>query len=218
MASSGDLFELTVNYRDPDMKVFQNTYFYQLSLIAALDGPNVAHPMVTAFIADVLPVLRAGMPTAYTVTGVRSRCLFRPADDYEQALSLAGTRGTPGTGGELLPSFTSVKITASTDNGLVRKGRKMFPGLFEADQIAGLLTVVGLPYWAALAAAYVAEVLVDASGDDLTFTPVVVKRVRTGTPGNYVYRLPETAVEAIFGNITNAVYSAVVTTQNSRKD
>jgi len=92
----------------------------------------------------------------------------------------------------------------------------MLAGMLEADQSAGLLSIGGLAIFAVRAALYAAYIG-DLLGGAKKFAPVVVKRVRSGTPGNYTYRLPETQLEAVYGYITATVVSAIVTSQDTRK-
>lgn len=219
MALVGDIFQVSVKYRDQDMKLFQNDYFYRLSVIDGDADINVCYELATAFISDLLPTIRASTPTSWTFYEIRAKSLFNLADDFAAAISLAGTRPTPASpGDQMLPSFAAVKITASTDNGLVKKGRKMFGGVFEGDQSFGLLLIASLPIWAQLAVAFAANVVYEAFTVDLTWQPVVVQRIREEIEGRVTYRLPTSQLEAVFGVIQNAVFSTIVTTQNSRKD
>lgn len=213
-----DVFEVKLKWRDQDFKEMENVFFYRYAVAIGLGNPSVPETLANVFndvlVSGWIPVT----PSAYTYHTVAVRNLFNGAEQFELPLQRAGTRTISGAEGHLLPSFSAAKVVLSTDNGLVKKGRKMLAGLLEADQVAGLIT--GIPYATQMVrVALIAVDLVDSVlGGQKSFWPIVVKRVRTGTPGNYVYRLPQNNGELIYGSIVNAIMSAVVTTQNSRKD
>lgn len=211
----GDIYELKHVARDADQKIMENVYFYQhVSDPVGGSWPTQAQRLAEDWNTDVLTPMLTNLPSAYTAIEIRTRNLFDPADNYVKPISRAGSR-TAGVS-ELMPSWISVVATLSTDNGLVHKGRKMLYGLFEADQSFGVMAAFGVPFFVARAALCLLGVS-NLFGGFKAFYPVVVKRIREGTPGNYTYRLPTSAVEAVYGNIQSAVISMIVSSQDTRK-
>lgn len=211
----GDIFELKHVQRDYDQKHIENVYFYRQDSDPS-GGPysTQSQRLANDWLLDVWPVIQPSIPSEYKTAEIRVRNLFNPADMYIMPVNLAGSRSHAGT--EYQPSFLAGVVTLATNNGLVQKGRKMLAGLLESDQSAGIFTVLGITFMAVRAAA----VLIGIStllGGQKAFVPVVVKRVREGTPGNYTYRLPTNQIEAIYGEITSAVVSAIVSSQDTRK-
>lgn len=211
----GDIYELKHVARDADQKHMENVYFYVHSADPVGGSFSTqAQRLAEDWNTDVLTNILPNVPAGFVSTEIRVRNLFNPADNYVKPISRAGTR-TAGVS-ELQPSWLAAIATLSTDNGLVRKGRKMLWGMFEADQNFGVIQAFGLPFFAARAALCLLGIS-NLFGGAKAFYPVVVKRIREGTAGNYTYRLPTNAVEAVFGNVQSAVVSTIVTSQDTRK-
>lgn len=210
-----DIYEVKHVQRDFDQKHIENVYFYK-HVTDPVGGPysTQAERLARDWRLDVLDPMRPTQPSSYFTDEVRVRNLFNPADTYVLPLNLAGTRASTGT--DLLPSFIAAVCTLASDNGLVRKGRKMFAGLAELDQASGVLQASGLVQMAIRAACALAGVSTLVGGGK-AFQPVVVKRIREGTAGNYTYRLPENQLEAVAGYVQSAVISGLVSAQDTRK-
>lgn len=215
MAAIGDIYELKHVQKDFDNSLFENVYFYrQVADPVGGSWPTQSQRLAEDWMLDVWPVIQPTIPTSYGTTELRVRNLFNLTDSYVMPLAVAGTRSAAGT--ELQPSFMSGVITLAVDNGLVKKGRKMIAGILESDTHFNTFSVLGI----AMLAVRAASMLLGIStlvGGSRAFEPVVVKRIREGTPGNYTYRLPTSQAEAIFGNIVSAVASTVVSGQDTRK-
>lgn len=211
----GDIYEVKHVVRDFDQKHLENVYFYRHDADPA-GGPysTQAERLANDWNTDVLTPMLPQIPGGITTTQIIVRNLFDPADQYTLALNRGGTYSMAAT--EHMPSFTSGIVTMSTSNGLVRKGRKMLFGLAENMQKDGLFTPAGLVSIAIRAALTLVSVS-NLLGGAKAFNPVVVKRIRSGTPGNYTYRLPASQIEAVFGYVQSAVASAILTTQVTRK-
>lgn len=215
MAAIGDIYELKHVQRDGDNVHIENVYFYrQIADPAGGLWSTQSQRLAEDWMTDVYTVMRPSIPGTYITDELRVRNLFNEADSYVMPLNSAGTRSFAAT--ELLPRFLSGVITLATDNGLVKKGRKMIAGLAEADQNNGLFTAAGYTLFAVRAAAMLLGVST-LFGGAKAFEPVVVKRIRTGTAGNYVYRLPENQLEAVAGIVQSAILSSIVSAQDTRK-
>lgn len=218
MATMGDIYQVSIRLRDGDMKQLENAYFYRARQQWDIGITNLSQAIAEYVNTNLITPRLAWTPTWYTYTGVYVRNLFDESESYELPLSRTGTRTVASDPGHQMPSFTAVKATMSTSNGLVRKGRKMIAGLLETDQATGLLTLVGMTTFSLYAATMVLDIVNAFIPAQYALEPVVVKRIREGTQGNYTYRLPTSQIEAVYGSVQSAVISAVVTTQNSRKD
>lgn len=211
----GDIYELKHIIRDADQKNMENVYFYRhVADPAGGTSPTQAQRLAQDWNTDFLTTWLANTATGYTTSEIRVRNLFNAADAYVMPLNRVTSR-TAGVS-EQLPSWMSVIATLAGDNPLVKKGRKMMMGIYELDQNFGILQGFGSPFFAVRAALALAGIS-NLFGGAKAFEPVIVKRVREGTPGNYTYRLPETQIEAIYANIVSATVSAVVTSQDTRK-
>jgi len=210
----GDIYQLTHMYRDFDNKQDVNVYFYRQDANPAAALPAYSQQLAEMWNQDVLTPMLATWTADWVSYGINVRNLFDPGDVYEMPINRAGSRAAAT---EALPSLNSVKATYATSNGYVNKGRKSFAGLIEGDQNRGLLTLAGLTNFATRTALTTLK-LVGAVVAGYAFAPVIVKRVRSGTPGNYTYRLPVTPAEVIFGYVTSAILSAVTSSQVTRKD
>lgn len=218
MAAVGDVFEVKLKFRDVDNKEFENVFFYRYAVLVGLGNPSAQETLANVFNSLMVTAMLPTTPFQITYHTVAVRNLFNGADAFDLPILRAGTRTVSGPDGNLMPSFNAAKVVLATDNGLVKKGRKMLAGLLEVDQASGIIQAVPYALWATRVAMMVIDLVDSVLGGQKSFWPIVVKRVRTGTPKNYVYRLPENNTELIYGSITNAIMSAVVTTQNSRKD
>jgi hypothetical protein len=118
----------------------------------------------------------------------------------------------------LLPTFNAISIALNGDNPAVKSGRKRFAGIPEDFQDDGVIVSAGaIAGLANLENNLESAVTVGTVIQDPVFQPVVIQRVRTGTPGNYQYRLPSASGEAIFSKVVVAAFNAIITSQISRK-
>jgi len=212
-----DVYQLVQRHRDPDMKEIENVLFYRQQL-DSVGGPysTQAERLARDWILDVWPTMLPTIPSNIPLVGLSVRNLFNESDAFELPLAISGGRSVSGVEGQ--PSFVAAKATLAVDNGAVNKGRKQMFGMFESDQNGGLLTSGGLTNFSNRAAAYLLGVST-VLGGARAFMPVVVKRIREDH-GELppTYRLPLLLAELVFGRVVSSVLSAVVTSQNSRKD
>jgi len=214
----GDIFELKHAWEDNDGRKGENVSFYRYKALRGLGVDTDEESLAISWIDAVLTPMNATIPNTYRSTGVTVRNLFNAAVVWVEPLSLSGTRS--GAGAELMPQFNALKVTLSHKSGLIKKGRRMFGGFFESDQLNGLLAPLAMANLVIKAALCLLQVADSATLGIKSFVPVVVKRIPvTEGQGEIVrYRLPETQQEAVWSEIESAVLSPVITSQNTRKD
>lgn len=151
----------------------------------------------------------------YVHTGIKVRNMFDPADSYEDGVSVAGNFPSETNGA---PAYAAVGFTLLTDNGAVSEGSKRFGGVPNAVTTDGVITNSTFITNANSAATYFDNpVLIGPVIPSKVFDHVIVKRVRSGSPGAYSYRMPETIEELVFGVVVDVIWDVIMTTQNSRK-
>jgi hypothetical protein len=214
----GDIFELKHAWEDNDGRKGENVWFYRYTALRGLGVDTDEESLAITWIDAVLAVMNVTIPNTYRSTGVTVRNLFDSSVVWVEPLSLLG--GRSGAGSELMPQFNALKVTLSHKSGLIKKGRRMFGGFFESDQLNGLLTGVAMSTLAIKAALALLDIVDSATLGIKSFRPVVVKRVPIEFPiGTIIgYRLPENSGEAEYSYIESAVMSPVITSQNTRKD
>lgn len=212
-----ELFEVTLDGSMQGQDV-SNVYFYrQLDTFPAGLEDLRAQSVASAFVQQHYPKVRGISSFDVSFRAIRCRSLFTPSQNHLILLTDVGLIGNSGT--QSLPCFNAVSFTMKGSNPAVRPGKKRYAGIAEDFNADGILQVVA-PLSTALNA------LRDALSANLLDTltqlipwaaPVVIKRVRTGVPGAYEYRLPANAAEAVYSTVTSADYSLGITSQISRR-
>lgn len=211
--ASGDIYEI-VDIQMLQGSECENVYFYeQRAAILPLFG-NVASVLGAEWNEQILPTICTIQDADLIHVETRVRNLFDAADAANVA---SGINGSLTGSVDALPSFVAAGYTLSTDNAAVRDGAKRYAGPNENMQENGVWNALYLDALQDVADVNEAPVTGGLIIEDPVWFPVVVKRIRTGTPGAYEYRLPETSGEAIVGTIIEALFDAVVTSQISRK-
>lgn len=114
--------------------------------------------------------------------------------------------------------FSAVSFDLNGDNPAVKNGKKRFAGLNEGQQVDGVITESStITRLGQLADALETPVTVGTVIQNNVFIHVIVKRIRSGGPGAYTYRLPDNALEATLSAVIVAAFNALITTQISRK-
>jgi len=212
--ANGDVYEL-VDHQEFLGQTCLNVYFYD-EIDDAGGSTNKAQSLIEAFISDVLPSITPIQSELLTHTRITARNLFDDTEAWEELISVPGEAGTP-ENQDAQPPFSAFAFKIVTDNASVRPGGKRYAGMLDSTQDDGI--IVDASYPAAL------DTLADAvkSGIEVglgalvdVFLPVVVKRVRSGVPGAYEYRLPENSGESVIGLVVDALWDIFVSHQNSR--
>lgn len=210
-----DLYELT------DVQVLQsqtinNVYFYEQDLDFVTTNPTRAQSLVEAWIAQKIPYIVDLQIQDLVHTSVRCRNLFDPSDTYEALVSIPGNRPTVSL--SYMPTFVALRADLATTNSAVRDGSKFYAGVPEEVVTDGVITDTSmLTFMGAAEAELEAAVDIGTVIQDPVFVPIVIKRVRSGSPGAYTYRLPETSVEAVVSRLAVVLFDVLVTSQVKRK-
>ena len=208
------VYELTLQQRFNGQDV-NNVFFYHQVLEFITSNPSQAQTLAENFVAQKLTAIRTIQAVDVLTVGVKVRDLYDAANAYELPLSLAGAYVSAS---DTLPTFSAVGFDLAGDNAAVKNGSKRFAGLIETFQADGVITeatIIG--QLNTLADALEGFVTVGTVIQDDVFRHVIVKRVRTGSPGAYEYRLPATALEATLSAVVVATWKALITSQISRK-
>lgn len=203
MATDRNVFEL-IDEQSFGGEVVKNVYYFQVGPALALDS----FALVDAYQADFLSTLRACQHPSLSHVRIAARNLFDPADFAEDLVSLPGT--LTGTTDEL-PPFEAAAFTLERETGATRHGKKRVAAGSEAHQDWGIWSSSFLSTFLDPIAVLLSDSLL--SGAVQAFFPVIVKRILEG--GNY--RLPATLAEATVNGVIDAIFSILLTTQNSRK-
>jgi len=197
-------------YQVTDKSIYEgqeclNVYFFQARNVL---GTPYAIDMADAFEGQLLPLVCAVQVDDVLHTELRVQNLFDPSDVHVRSISEPGTGETTG---DRLPIFAALPYRLNGDNGAVRNGSKRYTGVIEEWQNNGVITNAG--FLTAM------DALADGLSDTLLFgiieqfVPVIVQRILSG--GNYV--LPTSLGTAVLSTVTDAIYSALISSQVSRK-
>jgi hypothetical protein len=204
VAAVGDIYQI-VDAQRQNSQVCLNVFFYRRTAEVLVGNP--AQQVADAFDTSVLPHIKAIQTNTVTHEEIRVTNLFDPSDTYTKLIS------EPGLSTEVESNpFDATGFRLVQSNGAVRNGAKRFAGAAEGDSTAGIIT--NTDFISLLILAGTAMV----SGVDIgivtnALIPVIVKRILAGGK----YRLPANSGEAVFGDITDALYNVDVTSQVSRK-
>lgn len=211
----GDLYEITLTGRLYNQTINNVFHFYQ-DLEFITTNPTKAQALVDRWNSTHLPTIAEISSGDLLYTNIAGRNLYNAADAYDLAISLTGQGASAPN--DTLSSFVATGFTLMPETPLVKPGSKRFAGLWESAQVDGVITDAGtITICNNVAAKLEAPVTIGTVIFDPVFLPVIVKRVRSGTPGNYEYRLPANAGEGQWSNIVVALFNAIVTSQVSRK-
>jgi hypothetical protein len=212
-----DLYELSLIGTLFNQEV-SNVFHYRQALEFATTNPTHAQALAEGFRDQKMTALRALSSGDLVYTDINVRNLYDGADQYNLPVSLPGTGSSAGVA-DTLGSFTALSFTLQPETNVTKQGAKRFAGVFEAQQTDGVVTDTNIltTHAPAASAAITSPVTVGLVIPDDVFIPVLVKRIRSGSPGGYSYRLPTNAAEGQWSRIVVALFNAIVTSQVSRK-
>jgi len=215
--SVGDIYETTLKGTLFGQQI-NNVFFYYQDLEFVTTNPTKAQALVEGFEAQVVDVIMEMITSDYSLASVTARNLFDTSDAYELLLSGGGVL-SGGASLDTMTAFTAYGFKLQTEDHSVKPGAKRFAGVAESEQTDGIVT--GTTMLSTLAPdtadALAAPIQIGTLITDPVFVPIVVKRVRSGSPGSYSYRLPETSGEAVFSRVVAALFEVLVTSQVTRK-
>lgn len=208
-----DLYEVTIKYTHLSQQI-RNVFHYHQALEFLPVGVPHSAVLADRFKVQVADKIAQAMSSDVTMTGIDARNLFDEEDFYSLPVSIVGDGGAAA---ESLPAFCAVAFELQTTSGRV-KGAKRIAGITEGSVSDGVLTLpANITKWQAVADAIEEPIRTGNLFEDDTFFPVVIQRVRSGTPGAYNYRLPTIPAEAQFKNVIMVLLRTAITSQISRK-
>lgn len=190
-------------------------YYYDERLVYINTTPTRAQVVAEAFEEQVLPEMLNLCVADVLFDRLIVKNLFNEADAYTLVV---GETGTGGTGNSYMGTFSAYSFELQGESAVTRLGAKRIPGVIEEVVNDGMVTDGAfIGNMNSFAAAAQAPLTVGAIIPDPVYVPVIVKRVRSGTPGNYLYRLPTTISEKVVNTIVSVLVDLLITTQNTRK-
>jgi hypothetical protein len=140
-----------------------------------------------------MQVIRNMVSGFYVVTSIQAFNIYDPTDFYT-----TGTVGTVngGQAGEVLPPFVAFGFRSTRTTRAVRRATKRFAGVTEGASLSGGgIAAADLGRMDAVAAAMTADLEYDDSGSTLSYSPVVLGRLKYTVPSSgkdaYKYYFPE---------------------------
>lgn len=212
--AGGDIYELTLHQLDRG-QVCENVFYFEQRFEFVTTDPTHAQVLAENWRDQILPSISACQPAEVLTTGVSVKNLFDVSDGYDLALSIAGGFATDR---QMESTFNAIGFKLNGNNPAVKNGSKRFAGVFEDYVDDGVITgATLLTVCNTLGTKIATPVTVGLIIFTDTFFPCIVKRIRSGTPGNYTYRLPETRLETVFSSVVVALLNVIITSQLSRK-
>jgi len=216
--ATNDVYEL-IDYQSAYGIPIENVYFYRRNAASFVDTtqPTVAGSLLNSWYSKIFPTIYPCQGTDVIHTKLTMRNLF---DDSDAANLLISQTGTANVGAvEDLPPYNAYAVKFGTPGLLVKDGYKRLAGVIESAQVDGGLTNPTIVLRLTTFANKVLEGIRFSA--DLPINQVavltVVKRVRSGVPGDYEYRLPENQGESVWADVGTAVIKFLLTSQVSRK-
>lgn len=209
MVALNTIYQLR-HFQQLDGQDIENIYFYRHAA-----GTGVATDLALDFEANVLPLVRALQVSQVTDVGIQAYNLGDLGDFVNLPVVGGGTYGSV----PYKPSFVAVGFSMKVNTRAVRQGSKRISGV--PTEVANGDTITSSGYIAAMEALRL-QLGTNLTGGGDTFTPIVVKRVKTlvagTTPPKYKYNLPvPPATDATVGDVVAVLTSNDLTSQVSRK-
>lgn len=204
MAAIGDVYQI-IDTQEMDGQKVLNVYFYTVTLsVLGADASDAA----AAYIDQVLPLVAALQVSSVVHTSVKAQNLYHVSDVHEELISVPG-----GVTDDPMGTFEAIAIREIGDNGAVRGGAKRIAGIGESETTEGVITNVPFIDQLNDLCFELATTMLWGALDGGTMAPVIVKRILDA--GNY--RLPTNSGEAILSTIVDALFTPLVSSQNTRK-
>lgn len=209
-----DVYELTVKGTFIGQE-WNCVFFYDERLSYVTTTPTRAQVVAETFQEQVLPEMENLCVADVLFDRLIVKNLFDVADAYTLVV---GDTGTGGLANSYLGTFAAYSFELQGESAVTRLGAKRVPGVIEEVISDGMVTdpafITNMMDFAAAASVALEVGTVITSP---VYVPVIVKRVRTGSPGAYLYRLPTTLSEKVVNTVIDILVDLLVTTQNTRK-
>lgn len=214
----GDIYEI----RDVQSLLSQhveNVHFYRQALDFVTTNPTNSQSLAEAWIEQSLPTIAAIQTADVLHTNVLVRNLYDESDAYDASVSVSGNVSGGTATDQITSPFDAWAFQLDGDNPAVKNGQKRIAGVNEGWVLDGAVDPdSGAEFDLGAAAAQLsAAIQIGTIITDPVFVPVVVKRVRTGSPGAYEYRLPASSGEGVWSVVVVALFKLFITSQVSRK-
>lgn len=210
----GDVYEVVSQQLYGTSTILNVFYYEQIGVVVPLAGQTIATILAEQFDDQVGSVFRNYQTSDVTHVQVLARNLFDDSDAGSFAVAETGGAGDA----ETLPPFVAISFALFGDNPAVKNGSKRIVGIAESNVADGLITNSEyVSNMETVAAAFAANITAGEVIPTDTWAPVIVKRVRSGSPGSYEYRLPESIGETVLSRIAGALVNLVLSSQVSRK-
>ena len=204
VADNGDVYQVVDESTFQGQKAL-NVYFYLLqSPTLGFSATDVA----LSFIDQVLPDVVAFQADDVVHTRIIARNLFNTSDAHTELVSEAGANTA-----QVVGTFEAYPFRLVGDNPAVRNGAKRYAGVTEDAIAEGVVTAGGALTALGVLGDQLSEPLDAGILDAASLVPIIVKRLLSGG----LYGLPTTPEELVFSIITDALFSALVSSQTSRK-
>lgn len=210
----GDVYELVCEQLYGTSHILNVFYYEQIAVVVPLAGEPIAAILAQQWDNQVGSVMRTYQSGDVVHVEVRCRNLF---DDSDSG-SVPSAAGGGSTSDDTTPPFVAASFKLFGDNPAVKNGAKRVVGIPEAYVSDGIIT--NAEYIGNLedvADAFAKNVTAGSVILTDTWAPTIVKRIRSGTPGAYEYRLPENVGETTLSRVSRVLLSLVLSSQVSRK-
>lgn len=202
-------YQLNHKQKDAYGQSIMNTYFFNHTA-----GSGFAIDLVQDFIDVMMPLVNQLQCNVIDNVLIEAFNLEVLSDFWSQDPTGAGALT-----GDMLPLFNAVSFTVKPNTRAVRKGGKRISGVPESVQNVGVITD---GTYLGFIEDYRLQLATELVGTSDTWTPVIIKRVKTaisGTvPTQYRYRLPVNDSELVYGGVQSVLASVNVSSQVSRKN
>ncbi len=194
--------------QDYQEEPLMNVYFFQ-DITTAITAESV----VTAYIEDFLPAVRAIQTADVTHTKVDAVNLADAGNFFESVIALDGSHA-----GESLPAHSAVNYSLRINSRALRPGSKRYCGIDESLVSGNLIT--NATYIGLLNTLRSQQSALIGEGIAENLKQIVVKRVLyevpDSSPVRMAYRLPLTDEKLVTGDVVDALLNLKISHQVSR--
>lgn len=195
-----------------------NVYFYEqtAAFTPTTLNPTVANLLANQFNLQIMESIQRIQSGDLNHTAIRVRNLFDLSDTSEILISEPGLFAA--AAGNTAPGFVAVGFKEVHGNGAIRPGGKRYGAVPNGIETDGVITDSSFLTNLADTAAALVQVITDGGATPIdTFIPVIVKRILTIVDGEREYSLPTTLGEKVVGQVVEAIFDILTTSQVSRK-
>lgn len=210
-----DVYELTLKGTQDSQEVTNVFQYDQIALVGSLSG-TTAQALAQSFIEQTLPAIVSAIHASVVYSSIKTINLFDDTDFDDEVLTTLQGEGQ--RGGSSLPTFNAASLTFESLHRHIKPGHKRFPGVSQSDVSADYYVAgTEITQLNNLATQLAKNLTVGAIIPVDCFAPCIVKRVRTGAPHAYHYRMPHVISEKVVSYLGGVLVNLLVSSQYSRK-